>query len=141
MSAREPTAVFVYGTLQRGEERVHCWPHAPLAVTPAVISAQLHDLGPYPAIVPGKDRVAGELWELRPEQLAETLRVLDAVEGYYGHEKANLYVRRIVACNTQDGRTVPAFTYYYADTAAAGKYLRVRESADGLCRWNSYRLD
>jgi gamma-glutamylcyclotransferase (GGCT)/AIG2-like uncharacterized protein YtfP len=140
MSAREPSAVFVYGTLQRGEERAGCWPHAPLAITPAVISAELYDLGLYPAIIPGNDRVAGELWELHPEQLAETLRVLDAIEGYYGQEVPNLYVRRVVASITEDGRTVPAFTYFYADTVAAGKYLRVRKNADGLCRWSGSRL-
>ena len=50
--------VFVYGTLQRGEALSHLWPHAPVAVVPAIVPGRLHDLGPYPALVAGADLVA-----------------------------------------------------------------------------------
>src|SRR5687767_9038822 len=106
--------IFVYGTLQRGECRERCWPHAPLRIDEAVIRAALYDLGPYPAIGPGDELVRGELWEIAPDQLEETLRVLDEVEGYtqLGHD---LYVRRLVACQLGDGRELSAWTYYFAD--------------------------
>lgn len=43
------TSVFVYGTLQRGEVREHCWPHAPVSIEWGTIRGQLRDLGEYPA--------------------------------------------------------------------------------------------
>lgn len=129
-----PAAIFVYGTLQRGQEREGCWPRAPQDVIEATIGAELYDLGPYPAIIRGSDRVGGELWKLDPDDMPETLRVLDEIEGF-GQEGGDLYERRIVACTTVDGETVEAYAYFYADEDEARKYFRVLPDDDGICRW------
>jgi gamma-glutamylcyclotransferase (GGCT)/AIG2-like uncharacterized protein YtfP len=116
--------VFVYGTLMRGECRQRCWPHEPVRVDQAAIRAALYDLGPYPAIGPGDEPVPGELWEIAPEDLEETLRVLDRVEGY-GELGQDLYVRRLVTCETSDGRRVPAWTYYFGDESRLAAAPRI----------------
>ncbi|WP_164104190.1 gamma-glutamylcyclotransferase family protein [Candidatus Laterigemmans baculatus] len=88
--------VFVYGTLRRGQCREGCWPRPPLHVATGFVQAELFDLGPYPAILVGKDWVCGECWTLREEDVEETLRVLDAIEGFAQPGEDDLYVRRVV---------------------------------------------
>src|SRR5262245_21694837 len=106
--------IFVYGTLRRGQCREHCWPQRPVRIEEATIRAALSDLGPYPAIGAGDDVVRVELWEIAEDQLEETLRVLDEVEGY-SQDGNDLYVRRLVACHLRDGREVEVWTYYYGN--------------------------
>jgi gamma-glutamylcyclotransferase (GGCT)/AIG2-like uncharacterized protein YtfP len=74
---RPVDCVFVYGTLKRGQVRERSWPRQPLAVEPAWTLGRLFDLGPYPGLLAGTDRVLGELWRFAAEDLPETLRVLD----------------------------------------------------------------
>jgi len=81
-------------------------------VDPAVIRATLIDLGDYPGVIAGDGLVRGELRELRPEDMQQTLRVLDEVEGYGGHGD-DLFVRRIVHCTLEDGRQHTAWAYFY----------------------------
>lgn len=138
MNATAPCDVFVYGTLQTGEERAGCWPHAPLAIVPAEMNAEMYDLGEYPALIPGSDRVAGELWQLRPVDMPRTLEVLDEIEGY-GQDEANLYLREVVTCRTVTGETRAAYTYWLADPAFARRHPRVQPDRDGVCRWHRYR--
>jgi gamma-glutamylcyclotransferase (GGCT)/AIG2-like uncharacterized protein YtfP len=128
-------AVFVYGTLQRGEQRERCWPCPPLQVTPATIRGILYDIGPYPALASGSDTVAGELWTLRPEDLDVTLRELDAIE-CFGQGGVDLYVRRAVECQTAAGEVQRAFTYFIADNDYARQHPRVPPGEDGLVRWH-----
>lgn len=132
----ENLPIFVYGTLKRGEIRERCWPRRPRRVEPASTRGFLYDMGPYPAMVEGTDRVLGELWSVAEEDLIETLRVLDEIEGY-GTDNVNLYVRVIVDCETLEGRRVLAYTYYYA--AAISSHRRVLCGADGFCRWSRGR--
>ncbi len=89
----QPQALFVYGTLKRGECRQERWPRPPVEVRAATLRAALYDLGPYPAIGTGEDLVAGELWFIAAEQMDETLRVLDEIEGF-GQGGTDLYTRR-----------------------------------------------
>jgi len=126
--------IFVYGTLQRGECRERCWPHAPLRIDEATIRASLYDLGPYPAIGEGQDLVCGELWEIEAAYLDETLRVLDQVEGY-AQLGDNLYVRRLVVCRLDDGREVQAWTYFYGDAQRLTQFRPLSPDATGLVRW------
>ncbi len=128
------TVLFVYGTLQRGQCREGCWPHAPLRVEPAVIRGRLHDLGPYPALVEGDDLIGGEAWHLAPEHVARTLVVLDEVEDAAVGE-AGLYARRIVECRTHGGQTLSAYAYYYCGPQDLAGHLRVPADDDGVCRW------
>jgi gamma-glutamylcyclotransferase (GGCT)/AIG2-like uncharacterized protein YtfP len=127
-------AVFVYGTLKRGGCRAKFWPRAPLAVEPATIRGRLYDLGPYPALVPGDDAIRGELWRLAADDMTETLRVLDEVEGY--HQLGDDYYRRIVvSCRTDDGATVDAYAYEFVQPAAIADKPVVSANARGECEW------
>lgn len=85
--------IFVYGTLCRGQCRQSCWPREPVSITRAFVRGRLFDLGPYPAMLPGDDWVRGERWTLREADMAETLRVLDAIEGFGQGGDADLYRR------------------------------------------------
>lgn len=137
MNELHPPQVFVYGTLKRGEERERCWPHPPWEILPATLLGELRDLGLYPALIHGADRVAGEVWQLSPEHVEDTLRVLDAIEGYREGSAENLYQRQVVQCTTADGRKLAAFTYFYADEAAARQACRVTPNASGVCNWTA----
>jgi gamma-glutamylcyclotransferase (GGCT)/AIG2-like uncharacterized protein YtfP len=90
-------AIFVYGTLKRGEVRERCWPRKPLDVVPAVTQGALYDLGRYPALVVGDDDVSGEVWRLANEDVAVTLEALDEIEGWNGQENDE-YRRAAVPC-------------------------------------------
>ena len=127
--------VFVYGTLMRGEVREPAWPHPPKRVTRATTAGQLYDLGPYPAMISGKDAIVGELWWMHAEHMAETLHVLDDIE-CFGRDEVDLYVRTIVRCQTEDGETVSAHAYYFADPKLLAETKRVLPDDSGCCRWS-----
>jgi gamma-glutamylcyclotransferase (GGCT)/AIG2-like uncharacterized protein YtfP len=129
-----PAAVFVYGTLKQGEERARFWPRPALSIEAAEIRGRLHDLGPYPALIDGEDRIAGELWRLAPEDMQETLRVLDAIE-CFDQGGVDLYVRRVVAGATAGGEPFQAWSYFYGAPARIAHTPIVARSANGLCRW------
>ncbi len=129
----EPLPIFVYGTLQRGECRETCWPHSPDRVVRATTKAALYDLGAYPGIVPGTDTVQGELWFVATEHLADTLQVLDAVEGYQPGQGNSLYTREVVTCHDGMGQPQRAYTYIYARPLA--NHRRIAADAQGQCRW------
>ena len=128
------TALFVYGTLQRGQCREQFWPHPPTRVESATVRGQLRDLGPYPALIEGDALVGGEVWRLAPEHVPRTLAVLDEVEDVAVGE-AGLYARRIVECRTGDGQTVRAYAYYYSRPQEIAHHPRVPPGGDGVCRW------
>lgn len=137
MDAMPPVAnlpIFVYGTLQRGEERAHHWPRAPLSVEEAEVQGRLYDLGPYPALLEGGDRIAGELWHLAASDIEITCRVLDEVEGYAQGEP-DWYCRDVVLCKTGAGENCQAYTYRYAREATITESMRIHPGLDGLCRW------
>lgn len=131
----DPAAFFVYGTLKRGECRERCWPRTAIEVLAATVFAELYDLGPYPALRAGGDLVAGEVRRLRPEDMAETLRILDGIEGFRGLP-SELYIRRVILCRTSDGREIRAWSYFYSRAKACTSERRVPPDADGRCRWN-----
>jgi gamma-glutamylcyclotransferase (GGCT)/AIG2-like uncharacterized protein YtfP len=128
----EPSLVFVYGTLQPGEER---WPIlAPLVLgegRATKVAGDLYDTGEgYPAALFPDDTeglITGRVFTMRQEAIAEALAVLDeveaAVEGLY---------RRIVV-ETIDGDR--AWAYEYGDGPGlvpirSGDWLRHREEID-----------
>lgn len=127
-------AIFVYGTLKRGECRAQFWPHPPRRVEPAMIRGRLYDLGPYPALGPGEDIVRGEVWFLAPEHVDETLRVLDEVEG--ADRLKNAYYRRIVVkCRCDDGQSCRAWAYEIGDLERLQDKPVVLPDARGECSW------
>lgn len=123
--------VFFYGTLMAGFDRRRRagiddrlsflgrgWVHG-----------QLYDVGLYPAAVPSADgRIWGELYET-PDPVP-VLEALDAIEGY-DHTDADrsLYQRQEVPVTLEDGRTFPAWIYFYnaplghAERIPSGDYL------------------
>ena len=75
----------------------------------------LYDLGPYPAMCIGEDIIAGEVWEIAPHHLPETLRVLDEIEGFEPDGNLNLY-ERVTIATYSDARLQcrhPASAYVY----------------------------
>lgn len=131
-------AIFVYGTLQRGEVRERCWPRKPLRIDWATIRGELHDLVDYPALVAGEDVILGELWQIAEVDMATTLAVLDEIESY-GQDVDDLYVREIVACRTLSGEERQAYTYRYAKPAEIARSPIVLPDAEGFCRWTRPR--
>ena len=128
------TSIFVYGTLKRGQLRASQWPRAPLDVASATTRGRLYDLGGYPALLPGDDLIAGEVWRMLPEDIDATLRVLDQIEGYDDSDD-DLYKREIVACRVADGHATKAFTYYFARPLPED--FRVLPNSQGHCIWNA----
>ena len=133
MSA-EPTAIFVYGTLQRGQCRERCWPKQPLRIELATVQGALYDLGRYPTLAEGDDCIAGELWHLAPEVLEPTLAELDRVEAFRG-QPDDLYLRVSISCQTQAG-PVTAWAYRYARWGDLNPAQRIApDPTTGRCRW------
>jgi len=124
---------FVYGTLKRGECRESCWPASPLRVQAAWIRGSLVDLGSYPGLVPGDDWVRGELWQIDATDEAQTLEVLDAIEGYRPSGTRNLYERQQVDVFDQPHAAEPcaqAYTYWLSDRAAKLAARPIQADAD-----------
>ena len=108
-------AVFVYGTLKRGQCRAGLWPSSPHSIKQAWVRGRLHDRSDYPAMTPGDDRVRGELWRFPAEAMPRVLEVLDQVEGTNQPETTDLYVRvQVKVIDAQDRSLGNAYTYLYA---------------------------
>ena len=131
-----PHSVFVYGTLKQDSLRASLWPCPPQRVVPAEIRGQLFDLGPYPAVISGDLRVGGERWDFLPEQIPETLRLLDRIEGYQ-QDTNNLYERKIVDSLDEAGTSIQCFTYFFADESRAAQYPLVQPDSTGICCWHA----
>ena len=80
----------------------------------------------------------GELWHVEPADLAVTLRKLDEIESF-GVDAVDLYVRRVVECETTAGETVRAYAYFLANPAELGGARAVSPDAGGLCQWTGKR--
>jgi len=143
-NAISPTAVFVYGTLMRGQVRAGRWPHEPRQVLAATTRGELYDLGTYPGMVAGQDLIAGELWSFHADQMTDTLRALDRIEGY-NERGRDLYVRQVIPCHAVEdgeadeadeaGEPLRAHAYLYARPERLARARRIAAEADGVCRW------
>ncbi|HUI25462.1 MAG TPA: gamma-glutamylcyclotransferase family protein [Candidatus Kryptonia bacterium] len=108
-----PALVFVYGTL-RDDTRISAVVGAASAwrrIGQASIRGQLYDVGPYPALRPGRgasDRVRGVVLEFADGDAA-----LPLLDGYEEAVAAQLYVRRRCRARLANGRTVSAWVYVY----------------------------
>ncbi len=123
--------VFVYGTLKRGQCRERCWPVSPVVIHPAWTFGKLVDLGPYPALLPGPDRVLGELWSFREEDFGRVIHVLDKVEVTNQPGIPNEYDRVLVdVALLKSGRNLVASTYRFADAVQASRYKALVATAD-----------
>ncbi len=111
-------AVFVYGTLMRGESRFsRPSAHGLTCALLAEMPGRLLDLGAYPGLLPptGPDQwVEGEF--IRVRDIGPGIADLDAIEGFRGFgEPGSLYRRALVEVGVGDGRTRLAWTYFLAD--------------------------
>ncbi len=128
-ATRQPDAhFFVYGTLKRGQCREKCWPYKPQHVYPAWTPGRLFDLGEYPALLPGNDKVLGEVWQFRDDQANAVLAVLDEIEVTNQPGVANLYDRIICQANlaaTSDHEVsqIPAYAYRFAHPISEAQYI------------------
>ena len=122
--------VFVYGTLKRGQCRERCWPLVPTAGHPAWTFGELYDTGPFPALVAGSDRVAGELWSYEPSAITTVLKALDVIEGTNQPGCVNEYDRVLVDVFGTDEEHGPvrAYTYYYAQQQWLRSFRRLQPS-------------
>lgn len=127
-------AVFVYGTLQRGEVRERCWPRKPLRIEWCTVNGELHDLGEYPALVSGERAIMGELWQFREDDIEVTLQTLDEIE-WFGQDGNDLYVREVKSCRSMAGDERQAFVYLYANPSTIATAPIVLPDAEGFCRW------
>lgn len=129
-NSNSPVRFFVYGTLKRGQCRDACWPYKPQRVLSAWTLGRLFDLGEYPAMTEGDDRVWGEVWEYPAEQAAEVKKVLDEIEVTNQPGVANLYDR--VTCTvTLDGIPTDVFTYRYARELRQDQQIAPTRQIDG----------
>ena len=123
--------VFFYGTLMSGFKRPGR-ERLDAKLTPVgrgAIHAALFDVGLYPAAIPASDAfVQGELH--RMSDPVAVLRELDAIEGFRPEQPdASLYLRLETPVTLVDGRTEPAWTYFYnaplgnSPRIASGDYL------------------
>lgn len=119
------TAVFVYGTLKQGQGNYHIACQAGQhTVTPAILDGhQLHDLGPFPAVVRGEGTVHGQLLDYG-EGINQALKGLDMLEGFRGEgHPANLYNRVQATVISLGGKPVSCWVYVYARPLARPRHL------------------
>lgn len=133
----EHLPIFVYGTLQRGEERSLRWPCEPVRVEWATTRGRIYDLGEYPGLVDGGDMVLGQLWHLADGDLSHALRVLDQIE-CSGDDGVDVYVRRVVECVVIGGASQRGYAYFLADAGAIGDRPAVGPDARGYCHWRRF---
>lgn len=119
---------FVYGTLKRRECREHMWPRQPITIEDAWVYGELYDTGSYPALIPGTDKVLGELWTFASSDFEAITRVLDEIEEYRPLDPYNLYNREVVECETASGRRAMAQTYLYARLKDLPAFTRLTPS-------------
>lgn len=118
-------SVFVYGTLLPELERASVL-GASTPRGPALLEADLFDLGPYPGIRPGSGTVVGEVFEVD----TQTLRSLDSIEGYREESPdQSLFVRSEAPVRfLADGAESDAWTYFTQEDGGsavqAGDYRR-----------------
>ena len=102
--------VFVYGTLMSGLQREEALSNCSFLGS-GYIDGNLYNLGNYPGLKDGYDKVYGELYEIT----LPTLEYLDQIEGYYENQPENsLYIRKniTVYLDSTPG-CYTAETYFY----------------------------
>ena len=129
--------VFVYGTLKQGQRNVGWWPHEPIEVNAGYTFGQLFDLGAYPAMIAGKDRVAGEVWSFQKHHAAATIAALDKLEDFrgsdddeYRRESAEVYL-------LPSHEKVSVQTYYYNRTSELSLLQPLKPIVTGFCSWKA----
>ena len=107
------TTLFTYGTLKRGFQNHHrIFGGYDIKITPAWTYGKLYDLGYFPALTEGNNKVYGELIEF---DNLEILRRVDYLEGFRCvNHPHNYYERRMVEVFVNN-KTVKAWVYVLSD--------------------------
>lgn len=112
--------IFVYGSL-----RQDFWNYDKVLknrvrhIEKGKIKGELYHLpAGYPAVVEGNDDVYGEVITFTQDKL---LKSLDFLEGYFGEDKENLYIRRKCEISLEDGSKEWCWVYIYVDEKEARK--------------------
>ncbi len=114
MYMTQPPAIFVYGTLKRGEINHGLLDGYARSIEVGWVLGCLYDVGEFPALAEGKNQVRGEIVRLDPEVMEQVLAVLDRLENCIPGDDANsMYTRRTVEVTTITGAREPAYTYFY----------------------------
>jgi len=102
--------LFVYGSLKFGEiNHDRIFGSFDIKITPAWTYGELYDLGYFPAMTEGENKVYGELIEFDD---IEILRKIDYLEGYREKNSIfNFYDRKIIQVFT-DKNEVTAWVYF-----------------------------
>ena len=102
--------VFVYGTLKKGfSNHNRILAGYDIKISPVWTYGELYDLGYFPAMTEGENKVYGELIEF---DNLEILKRVDYLEGYRGeNSNYNFYERRIIQIFT-DKNEVRAWAYF-----------------------------
>lgn len=124
------THIFVYGTLKSGQVRESCWPAKPSRVCNAWTLGKLFDIGPYPALAKGQDRVAGELWTFPSEVAPNVFDVLDEIEGTNQPGVPNEYDRVIQTVHRLNGDACQASLYRFSTPERLKQTMYVRPSRE-----------
>jgi len=105
--------IFVYGTLKQGFGNHHrVFGGYDIKITPAFTKGKLYDLGWYPAMTVGTDKVFGELIEFDNPDI---LKRVDYLEGFKGvNHPHNYYERQEVDVFVGDDM-VKGWVYFLSD--------------------------
>jgi gamma-glutamylcyclotransferase (GGCT)/AIG2-like uncharacterized protein YtfP len=103
LPARSDALLFTYGTLMRGYGLHGVMAGRATLLATGTVGGRLLDLGRYPGLVEGADRVHGEVYRLDDPEL---LPVLDREEGYN-------FERRRAVVTLAGGRRARAWIYRY----------------------------
>ena len=111
--------IFVYGTLMSKFDN-------PMAyvlesncqlVGKGMFSGQMFDANDFPAAVYDENAesfVKGEIFSIQPEQFQRLVKILDRYEGFVeGKQEESLFMRSVVSVLSEDGHSVPCWTYLY----------------------------
>lgn len=110
------TPIFVYGTLRPGYRNYYSYLHGrTIEEVPATIQGLLGMAGFLPALLKGDRQVKGELMFIKPDIYDRVLRNVDGLEGFVEGRKDNMYNRKMVTAETEDGRRFNAWVYYWND--------------------------
>lgn len=104
--------LFVYGTLRDGKSPT------------AYIKGRLYLISWFPGVVPGDDKIRGEVHEVTDQQLLD----FDRYEGIVGDPKRDLYRRERITAELKDGGTVECWVYLFNQDVGGFEYI---EPIDG----------
>ena len=118
--------VFVYGTLRTGDSRHGVRSFIEMVAPEAYLEGfAMLNLGGFPGLVPGENRIRGEVHEY------ESLEVLDSIEGYRkDFPEAGLYNRRLVVAQIPEGEIEDCWVYTFNGTHGFQREADIIESGD-----------